>query len=190
MLFKMRKIIFIFVTIWVSFNSVYSQTSKLELREEVRVIVDSIAIENTLMGSAIGYAGIKPDQYKRFEKLKSIASQNELIGLTEHKNPTVRCYAFWALAESDFRTYDIIKAHIQDKDYVRTSFGCTRSSTTVGDFFLSFSDFTESQQHEVDSILLYDDKAYSYATNQLLLTIEPIESYYNRIREIALKTKN
>ncbi len=47
----------------------------------------------------IGFAGSKSDEYQRFQKLKSIASDEELKNLINHENPIIRTYSYLSLIE-------------------------------------------------------------------------------------------
>lgn len=111
--------------------------SKEDIRQEIIGTVNRIENVNILMNSAVGPAGIKPDQYKRFEYLYENAYIEELIELTEHPNGVVRGYSFWALAKlrSD-RVEEVILDHIQDTDTISSQSGCMIFSYPLIDFMI------------------------------------------------------
>ena len=90
-----------------------------KISKPTKKIVKTIEKVNELMGSAVYYSGIRPEQWDNFVKLKKIATTQELIELTNHKNGVVRCYSFWALShkkEIDFSLFnraEIIKRVIK-----------------------------------------------------------------------------
>ncbi len=187
------------ITLISIFNLAKGQDNiNLEVSPKVKILVDSIAYENVLMSSAIGFAAIKPDQYKRFEKLKEIVTVSELQKLTNHQNGVVRCYAFWDLASKDSTSiYKIVVDHLEDNEIVKTQFGCIGGAEGVGDFFLnvvtpnrvdnSVYKLSSVQSKKIDSLLLHSDNKRLYAKHELLSRIAPTEYNYNRIREIAIE---
>jgi hypothetical protein len=70
--------------------------------------------------------------------LRSKAKTGELIRLTNYSNPTVRCYAFWALVIDKHKVdlNSIIAHHLSDKKDVTTLFGCIMETMNVIDFFI------------------------------------------------------
>src|SRR5687768_2903466 len=67
--------------------------------KSISQLTNEIAKDNVLKGSAVGIAGEKPEQWKRYEELKSWTTEADLIALTNDTNAVLRCYAFQALAE-------------------------------------------------------------------------------------------
>ena len=163
-------------------------------------VVEEIAAENVLKGPAVGVAGIRPEQWERFEFLKSAASDEELLGLTDHTNAVVRCYSFLALAEKN--TIDLLPVvlkHLEDSAVVHTFFGCLSGSQRTGDFFLetvtanydptSFC-LTNSQKTIVDSVLLFQKDNILEAKDKMLSEFQPVERYYNHLRQLVVEEKN
>ncbi|GLB47760.1 hypothetical protein Y10_01280 [Neptunitalea sp. Y10] len=103
----------------------------------VSTLVNKLAKENIVMGSAIGDGGSTPTQYKTYTKLKAAATPNELVMLTNHTNGVVRCYAFWALYETNYTAIiPQLKAHLNDDEIIKTQFGCMIERETVANFIL------------------------------------------------------
>jgi hypothetical protein len=136
---------------------------------ETNQIVEKIEKINVVMGSAVGFAGIKPEQYENFEALQEIASKRELILLTNHSNAVVRCYSFWALAHyKNVDLFSVVKEHLTDTTIVETQFGCIISSEKTVDFFINLvtpkyesseiRKLTQEEFDKLDSILVYKKK--------------------------------
>ncbi|MGF2413609.1 MAG: hypothetical protein ACQUYJ_14860 [Ferruginibacter sp.] len=93
--------------------------------ENVDYIVNKIAEYDYLDGPAIGYGGIRSEQYERFEKLATVKNDSILINLTSHKNAVVRCYAFDALVtRKSLHCLPIFLKHLKDTAGVHTRGGC------------------------------------------------------------------
>ena len=163
-------------------------------------VVKEIKKINELMDEAVYYEGMRPKQYDNFEKLKKIASKEELIELTNHPNGVVRCYAFWALSyNKSVDLFPIVLNHINDDKLVKTQFGCIGSQEMVGDFFISIitpqyvdwelTKFDSVQREQLDSILIYSDSKL-YAKSKAIRSAKPTESLYPKIRELYIKENN
>lgn len=108
------------------------------ISKETNLIVKKIEKINILMGSGVGFAGIKPEQYDNFEALQETASKEELVLLTNHSNAVVRCYSFWALGQyRNVDLFSIVKKHLSDTTTVATEFGCVLSSETTANFYVN-----------------------------------------------------
>jgi len=59
------------------------------LGSELSDVVAKIVLTNILMGEAVGYGAEKSDQYKSFQRLKAIATSEELIKFAKHPNGVV-----------------------------------------------------------------------------------------------------
>jgi len=186
----MKRIIGLFILM----SLVVSLSAQVNLNPKVEKLVGAIAEGNMFMSSAVGYGGQKPQQWDNYLQLKRKASEVELIALTDHENPAVRCYAFLALTENNSaKVFDILIKHLKDSDYISTMIGCIMSQEYVGDFFLDLviNGFTEktvildeAQAAQIDSILLFDPAVKLAARTTLLENLEPKERYYQRIKEI------
>lgn len=196
----MKKLLTLFFAVFALPYLSHSQ-SNIELSPKIERIVKKIEKENMYKSSAVGYAGVRTEQWDRYEKIKSDAAEQELIILTDHKNSAVRSYAFQALAErkSD-STFEILLNHLTDTAQLQTFQGCIVSSQTVGDFFLDVVTpkyisldaykLNRRQRKTVDSLLLHDDKAKIRNRSTLLQKLEKDEINYERIRKIYLKEED
>ena len=74
-------------------------------------------------------------QYDRFLDLNSLATDNELLMLTDHDSPAVRGYAFWALAKRNYASLEsIFIAHLEDQSPVLQKNGCMVGNESVISF--------------------------------------------------------
>jgi hypothetical protein len=165
--------------------------------KETNKVVEKIQKINQLMGSAVYYEGSRPLQYDHFEKLREIASKDELLQLINHPNGVVKCYAFWALSlDTSVDLFPILIDHMDDYQIVNTQFGCIGSEVMVGDFFIQNAASRhvdlESQKNDsisflkLDSILIYSNSKL-YAKSYAISRAKPNKLLYPRIREIVVK---
>ncbi|MEM6263854.1 MAG: hypothetical protein AAGI38_15175, partial [Bacteroidota bacterium] len=149
---------------------------------------------------AVGYGGERPQQYDNFIELKQAAEKEELLQLTDHSNPTVRCYAFWALTfDPTVELYPIVLDHLSDEQSVTTQLGCIRGGKPVGDFFLDkatpFIDeiapnkLDTFQLAAIDSILIHRPSKL-FARAEAIERAKTTESMYTVIRMLVLEEKN
>lgn len=108
-----------------------------DIRQEILDTAKEIASENILLDIAVGPAGIKPEQYERFEFLYTTATEGELIDLMDYPNGVVRGYTFWALARIRSDSLESnIENHIGDTDTVLFQTGCIMFSYPLIDFII------------------------------------------------------
>ena len=170
-----------------------------ELSQKTKVIVSELIDYGEITGRAVGEAGTKPKQWDNFTDLKKNATEQELLLLTEHPNPVVKCYAFDLLvSKRNKNSFNILKENLTDTTSVSTQYGCIGSMTTVNDYFIESmlrpypnnEYLTESDKRTLDSLILFTPNLISNYKNRLLERIEPKEKYYDKIRELALKGNN
>lgn len=151
-------------------------------------IAFKIGLNNSLMGSYVGAAGIKPAQYRRYEILKSVSGTKRLKRFYKyHTSPAVKCYAFWALSERDsINRFELIKSGLPDDRSISTMFGCIVNKSTVADFIINISRGLLSKQDSLtlDSLILFSDKKLE-TQKFLLMSIEPNPNFYDRIKELT-----
>ena len=134
-----------------------------------------------------------------YQELNAIATDNELILLTDHVSEVTRSYAFKALVKrNSVDLMPIILKHLNDKGYVNTWAGCMNSWESISDYFLqliSTSHFplnsyqiTTDQKSKLDSIIIFDKSTTAVRSKaEILINLKPEQKYYERIREIVIK---
>jgi len=115
----MKNILTISFLLFITGSFGYAQTNSSSA--EIDSLVSQISKGN-LSGPTLGMMGHgthKSEQYLRYKRLSEIASNEQLIVLTDHSSPVVRCYAFDALSKRNIPDYyKIIKRHFSDTDQV------------------------------------------------------------------------
>jgi hypothetical protein len=163
-------------------------------------IVKRIEEINMFQDSAVGYAGVRPEQYDNFISLKEIATVDELLSLTDHQNGVVRCYAFWALSYNEsVNLYPIVLNHLNDTEIVTIQFGCIIFDQQVGDLFIDIvtpervdldnRKLNSIQLSELDSILIFGSYDL-YAKSRAIERVDPEEYLYSRLRKLVLDENN
>ncbi|MBW6484075.1 MAG: hypothetical protein K0B10_13570 [Vicingaceae bacterium] len=192
------KYFFIFILIFSTLFS-FSQQSEKD-RQEITTIIDSIASLNEYHSSRVGYGGFESKQWKRFLRLKEIATIEELKELNFHINPIVRLYAFEALAEKDSNIFDLLLIHIQEKDRVTFFNSGTKWPIYISDLMIlivensylnnSTIKLNEIQLNKIDSVLLFTPNVLSARKNRNLIELPISDKYYDRIRQIVIEENN
>lgn len=102
---------------------------------EINRLADSLASVNAIHGEYVGFDGNDSPQYRNFETLTELACPEELLGLMQHENATVRGYAFWGLARQQYPKLDsVLLAHARDESLVREMQGGMISTVPLIDF--------------------------------------------------------
>ena len=180
-----------FITFILIITSQISFAQQTNLRQALNTIVTPMADDNMYKSASIGYGAAKTKQWKRFVELKKIATDEELILLTDNDSPAVRCYAFQALIERENpATFDILLKHLTDNETIQSFQGMIVKKQQTGDFFLDLYGVQPDEQVKVDSILFFNPDVKLAAKSDLLQRIKPKEEYYTRLQEIAIKEKN
>ena len=118
--------------------------------DRINKLIKQIEEENILNGEAVGFSGEKTEQYICFEKLMNIASDQEFLSLSKHKNAVVRCYAIWTLSKMKYeKMFEVIKEHIDDVETVETFFGCRLGGMTVIEFSLNYCNLSIGEKAEL-----------------------------------------
>ncbi len=85
--------------------------------------------------SGIGFAGEYTRTYALFERIKQIATENQLNGLLRNSNPVVRVYAFRSLVDLKYESEGKAK-QILDMDTTSVCWfsGCNKTKVAVNTF--------------------------------------------------------
>lgn len=166
----------------------------------VQRIVTTLEKTDIVYGPLIGPGGMTPDQWKEFEKLLQVARTDELIAMTDHPKPVVRCYAIRALRYRDYEDiFPIVLKHISDTAIITSRYGCLGHSENVGDFFIgmvattrydsSHTILSETELAILDSILLFTPNKLQ-AVSGALYRARGNKKYYSRIQEMVLRKEH
>ena len=102
-----------------------SKKENSELSEQTKLIVDNISRDSIMFDSS--------ESWNKYLKLLGNASTEELVDLTTHKKPIVRCFAFDALCVKEYpKIREIFYYHENDTiESVAISSGCIRDRSLV-----------------------------------------------------------
>lgn len=124
-----------------------------KLSDEAKAVLTEIETDNIVPSDTMGLRfEYLPKDYP-LTVLREKLQVNELVMLTKHNNPIVRCYAFKALTMvSEQEAFSLLAHHFQDTAQVYTHAGCFGKDVLVGDFFVSV--FKGSETKRIDSTYL------------------------------------
>ncbi len=173
----------------------------LDTLTDLKKIVDGLEKGNRVEGSHIGEGGSPSKQWEKYEQLKKVATIDQLVALTDHKNSAVRCYAFQALAtkRSD-KVFSVLLKHLNDTSRVSTLSGCIEMLEFTGDYFVDvvtpnyievdIYKLNQTEKKTLDSILLNDKSIMISAKSSVLKNLKPTADNYARIRQLAKDDRN
>ncbi|MBC8757530.1 hypothetical protein H2O64_22865 [Kordia sp. YSTF-M3] len=172
-----------------------------EIRPKVEKIAESISEGNRLEDKRVGLGGSPSNQYIKFEKLKKIATEKELLLLLQHESAAVKGYASWALIDKQYNDLTLIfNKFLETEETVKTFSGCIISTDHLALVFYSRVLYPENSRS-----LTAADKAYfatqikniyysalrfkkdNYVFQEALENNQANPDNYNIIRKLALK---
>ena len=104
----------------------YSESASLDS------LINKLGRSNTLKERYVGFAGLTPNEYLLFEKLKESGSEYELNNLMKHYSPVVRIYAYRALIANDMEVNASYEDFLfEDTTSVNWFSGCLYKESTV-----------------------------------------------------------
>jgi len=104
-------------------------------QKQIDSVLNILQKSKRVEGQRIGIAAVKSYVYESAQFLWSIATPNELVELTMHKNPIIRCYAFLGLFDKKVNEnilLGIALKHEKDSAIIKTFNGCIEGSFTIG----------------------------------------------------------
>ena len=130
----MRKIlILISISFFVSCNKPSTEVMKL-----VELLKTEKIMASYFQGNNIAVLMDEADQSNNYQKLLKIATDDDLIYLTENEYPTIRCLAFKALNSRNYRRIrEVFYNHKNDNSEIECSNGaCLTTPIKVKEFML------------------------------------------------------
>lgn len=119
-----------------------SKKENYELSKQTKLVVEELSHDSIIFSSG---------SWNKYLKLLGVASTEELIYLTSHKKPIVRCYAFDALCAKDYpKIREIFYSHENDTiESVAVSAGDIRDRSLVRTYmFLALHPVTSSSKYK------------------------------------------
>lgn len=155
-----------------------------DYRTELRVVLDRMVKGNFLnTDKEVGL----------LEKLEEVASDSELVQLTDNENAFVENYAFYALASrKNVDQFPILMKHFNDTARVEGQSGLRPTSEYFLSGMMPYSRYsyrnklTERQVATIDSILLFDTTTHFIGKDYILRYMKPDVRYYGQIRSLTI----
>lgn len=174
-------------------------------RDEKQTAVEAIVKYNLYTGPHEGLSTEISPQWKSYEILRDKCTEQELVDLSNHLHPIVRCYAFDALAERcSPRAYEVLLQHLSDTASFEAVYGCMSDIDNVTDNLLyevgydgskpTHYSLTNEQYNFLDSVLLFRDEIKEkssfgslkhFTRRYSLERLKPRPVFYDRIKELA-----
>ncbi len=173
---------------------------------------------NVLDSDCVGIACMPSEQFKRFEKLKTLISEEELLELSKHKKPIIRAYASQELINRDAKyILQIFPFEIDKNEMVETQDGClggfddlswlvynsyrwkiasaaiTKSDTVdnIRNAKIEKALADDKTFQSLNYIILYSGKDLSYLLYRSILEDNKLDSnLLPRIKDLAFKYNN
>ena len=111
-----------------------------EVAAALRPLVDSIAEYRSYEYASVGMSAAPSQQYARYRRLATAASDADLLALHEHPAPVVRVYAFEALTYRrgvDRALFARVVDFVSDTARLGYTTGCSGAIATVREFVLA-----------------------------------------------------
>lgn len=144
------KKLFFYITIIIFSNCTnhpkeYQYNKNLKLKSPIKEIVDSLTLE-----LGMNYQS----DSKNYLQLIKVSTEEDLIRLTDHVNPAIRCYAFKALIEKKYKNANsILINHLYDKQtLVDNNKGCIKTFQRVNSFMFREITSNSNYKYKLDSI--------------------------------------
>ncbi len=100
--------------------------------ETLDSLINQLGRSNTIKERYVGFAGLTPNEYLLYEKLKASASEYELNSLMKHYSPVVRVYAYRALIDNEMEVNASYENYLfEDTSSVNWFSGCVYKTSTV-----------------------------------------------------------
>ena len=117
----------------------YAHGDSTRIRKNIIKVARKIAKYETVDRGPVGFSAELTKQFDRFIYLMNNATDEELVILTDYKNPKVRAYSFEILAAKGYKNIrQIINNHIVDISLIKIREGCMSRTEHINLYFLKF----------------------------------------------------
>lgn len=162
-------------------------------------IVNDFISANEVQYENIGMGSQKSPLYQSFLSLKKIATNDELLQLTQHQNPIVRCYAGWALIDKKYSNLESLFENFVNNDATVLTFNIDikNDDKISSEFYHRYwnsidnkNKSTNPQLFKLDSIVLFNPKSdWLLVQRSLENRISP-RRFNKRIEFLAFENHN
>ena len=134
-----KHIAVLFLTFLIGQAFCYAYGDSTGIRKNILKIARKIAKYETIDRGPVGFSAELTKQFDRFIYLMNNATEDELVMLTDHKNPKVRAYSFEILVAKGYKNIrQIINNHINDISLIKIREGCMSRTEHINLYFLHF----------------------------------------------------
>ncbi len=155
---------------------------------------------NSSYNEFVFYQQQRKYQVRHFRDMADLATEEDLLKLTEHSNGVVRCYAFWALLEQQYpKSFDILLKHLTDNERIKTLDDKDIRIFKVGDLFIELMTkdqiaydllaMNAEETRRLGRILAEDPNITLEARFDWMNDLELTKDNYNVIRQTAMTQK-
>lgn len=130
-------------------------------------IICDISDINIVEYESVGIGGWKGKNYSNYELLIKRANIDQLLGLIEHENPVVACYASWGLIDKEYKNLPkLFEKIIKEDRVVKTQSGCTLMGDVLySEFYHRYWNLHRENNDdevlfELDKIILKQEKPH------------------------------
>ncbi|MDO7876468.1 hypothetical protein Q5H93_17115 [Hymenobacter sp. ASUV-10] len=103
----------------------YSPACWAQVRPAIQKLARAIAADSTVDAERVGRGGVETEQYRRYKQLLALATDAELLTLTDHRSPAVRCYAYQSLCQrNSLSVLSTLRKHECDTTMIKARVGC------------------------------------------------------------------
>lgn len=123
---------------------------KLIKRKMVFDLAYDLAKSNQVVCKYVGIDGHISYEYKKYEKLKQLASDSDLVILTSSKSPVIKAYAFEILCSRNYKNIvEVFETNINDTNSFSSYCGCIGITEHINAYFLRcISNFITASAYE------------------------------------------
>lgn len=128
----MKKLIFTFLFL----PFLAHAQAEIGLSPQIESLIEQMGGKGMIYGKYVGIASSTPPQFLAFEKFVEKASLEDMISCLDHKDPSIRAYAFWGISLNHPATATkLAKEMGEDKANLNLMLGgCLVYPATVGSF--------------------------------------------------------
>lgn len=103
-----------------------------QVRDSIELFSSQIAGDSLVESEYVGVEGTQSRQFSRFTRILAIASDTQLMDLTDHASPAVRLYAYYGLTwKNPPLLIEALRNHLDDTAHIQTVNGTIQAESTV-----------------------------------------------------------
>lgn len=134
---KFKYTIVLFLLLFITEQNSFARDDSTRVRKTILKLARKISRSKTVDTGPVGFAAEHTKQFDRYIYLINNATENELVVLTDHKDPKVRAYSFEILVAKGYKNIQqLLQQHIGDTATIVIRDGCMRSTEHLNLYWL------------------------------------------------------